>query len=137
MKNIKSTLNDLGFSFIKKIGYLVNPVVLKFMKEDKQLLVFFFHGLFESVKQKDLNLVYPQNNMTVEQYVDFIDYLLSHNDRCIMPDDLIEGLKNDQPYTMITFDDGYVNNMLAIEILNKYKIPAVFFMSTLKVKSGF
>ena len=130
MKNIKSTLNDLGFSFIKKIGYLVNPVVLQFMKEDKQLLVFFFHGLFESVKQKDLNLIYPQHNMTVKQFVDFIDYFLSHNYKFILPDDLTKGLENDQPYAMITFDDGYFNNMLAIEILNKYKIPAVFFIST-------
>jgi peptidoglycan/xylan/chitin deacetylase (PgdA/CDA1 family) len=68
--------------------------------------------------------------MTVEQFIDFIEYFLFHNYKFILPDDLIEGLENDRPYAMITFDDGYFNNMLAIEILNKYKIPAVFFIPT-------
>ena len=31
---------------------------------------------------------------------------------------------------MITFDDGYFNNFLAIDILCKYQIPSVFFIST-------
>lgn len=130
MKNLKTVVNDFGAAFFEKLGYLLNPVVLKFKSENKQLLVFYFHGLFESEKQKDLNLVYPQHNMTVEQFVNFIDYFLSHHYKFILPKDLMEGLENDQPYAMITFDDGYFNNMLAIEIINKYKIPAVFFIST-------
>lgn len=133
MKNMKNVLNDFGTAFFEKLGYFVNPVILKFKTENRHLLVFYFHGLFESDKQKDLNLVYPQNNMTVNQFVDFIDYFLCHNYKFILPDDLIKGLENDQPYAMITFDDGYFNNLLAIEILNKYKIPAVFFISTINI----
>src|SRR6185312_14111104 len=110
MKNVKTMVNDFGAAFFEKLGYLLNPVVLKFKSENKQLLIFYFHGLFESLKQKDLNLLYPQHNMTVEQFVEFIEYFLSHNYRFILPKDLMQGLENDQPYAMITFDDGYFNN---------------------------
>ncbi len=130
MSHLKIKLNELGGAFFEKLGYFSNPLLLKFKKENKQLLVFFFHGIFQSLKEKNLNHTDPQNNMTVEQFVAFIEYFLSHNYKFILPKDLMSGLENDQPYAMITFDDGYFNNMLAIEILNKYKIPAVFFIST-------
>jgi peptidoglycan/xylan/chitin deacetylase (PgdA/CDA1 family) len=130
LKKIKNAVNNFGAAFFEKLGYLLNPVILRFKTENKQLLVFYFHGLFECVKQKDLNLVYPQNNMTVAQFVDVIEYFLGHNYKFILPDDLIKGLENNQPYAMITFDDGYFNNMPGIEILNKYKVPAVFFITT-------
>jgi len=56
LKKIKNAVNDFGAAFFEKLGYLVNPVILKFKSENKQLLIFYFHGIFESVKQKDLNL---------------------------------------------------------------------------------
>lgn len=39
-------------------------------------------------------------------------------------------IHNDEAHAMITFDDGYFNNTLAIDILNKYQIPGTFFLST-------
>jgi peptidoglycan/xylan/chitin deacetylase (PgdA/CDA1 family) len=130
MENIKNLFNNFGSAFFERLGYLLNPVLLKFKNEDKQLLIFYFHGIFESTKEKELHHIDPQKNMTVAQFVDFIDYFLYHNYKFIVPEDLNCYLKNNQPYAMITFDDGYFNNMLAIEILNKYKIPATFFIST-------
>jgi peptidoglycan/xylan/chitin deacetylase (PgdA/CDA1 family) len=130
LENIKNLFNNFGSTFFERLGYLINPVLLKFKNEDKQLLIFYFHGIFESTKEKELNHIDPQKNMTVAQFVDFIDYFLYHNYKFIVPEDLNCYLKNNQPYAMITFDDGYFNNMLAIEILNKYKIPATFFIST-------
>jgi peptidoglycan/xylan/chitin deacetylase (PgdA/CDA1 family) len=130
MQKLKEGLNRYSVNFIDKLGCLLNPLILNFKNENNQLLVFFFHGLFESQKQKGLNHIDPQNNMMVGQFVEFIEYFLSHGYRFILPEDLIKGLKNDQPYAMITFDDGYYNNMLAVEILNKFRIPAVFFITT-------
>lgn len=127
---MKNLVDNFGTAFFENMGHLLNPLILKFKTEKKQLLVFFFHGLFESFKQRDLKLVYPQNNMTVSQFIHFIEYFLHHNYKFILPSDLNEGLRNDQAYAMITFDDGYFNNMLAIEILKKYKVPAVFFLTT-------
>lgn len=130
MKNLKTTIDRFGATFIEKFGQFVNPLILEFKRENGQLLVFYFHGLFESFKQKDLNHIDPQNNMTVEQFTDFIDYFQNHNYKFVLPEDLNTGLENDQPYAMITFDDGYFNNMLAVNILKKYKVPAHIFIST-------
>ena len=129
MKNPKNILNDFGTIFFETLAYLINPTILKFKQEDKQLLVFYFHGLFKSDKEKMLNHIDPQHNMTVDQFVDFIDYFLSKNYIFVLPEDL-SGLENNKRYAMITFDDGYFNNLRAIEILNRYKIPGVFFIST-------
>ena len=130
MKNLRTIVDRFGVSFIERFGQFLNPLILEFKNENKQLLVFYFHGIFESFKQKDLNHIDPQNNMTIEEFDDFIDYFQNHNYKFILPEDLNSGLGNGQPYAMITFDDGYFNNMLAVHVLNKYKVPAVIFIST-------
>lgn len=127
---MKTKVNQFGSVLFEKLGYLVNPIVLKFKNEDKQLLVFYFHGLFNSITEKKLNHIDPQNNMTVQQFIDFLDYFLTHNYKFVLPEDLTSDLQTSSRIAMITFDDGYFNNLRAIEILNKYKIPALFFIST-------
>lgn len=129
MKSLRTRADIFGVAFIERFGSFLNPLILKIKKENKQLLVFYFHGLFESFKQKDLNHIDPQTNITVEQFADFIDYFQNNNYKFLSPEGLKSDLENG-PYAMITFDDGYFNNMLALDILNKYKVPAVIFIST-------
>lgn len=121
---------------IEKLGYLLNPFILNFKIENSRLLVFYFHGLFESSKQKQLNHVDPQNNITVNQFVVFIEYFLQHGYNFIKPEDLDHGLIKDRRYAMITFDDGYFNNILVLEILRKFDIPAVLFITTKNVQEN-
>jgi peptidoglycan/xylan/chitin deacetylase (PgdA/CDA1 family) len=130
MLHIKSIADKLGPVLIEKIGTFMNPLILNIKNEKKQLLVFYFHGLFESDTQKEFNHIDPQHNMTVTQFTDFIDYFLEHNFRFIVPEDLNTQEDNKSPFIMITFDDGYFNNMLAIKILERYHIPGLFFIST-------
>ena len=115
---------------IEKLGYLFNPLILKFKNEKNKLLIFYFHGLYESTTQKDLNHGDPQNNLTVSQFEKFIKYFLQKKYHFIKPEDLLEDLPANQPYAMITFDDGYFNNSLALDVLNKYNVPATFFLTT-------
>jgi peptidoglycan/xylan/chitin deacetylase (PgdA/CDA1 family) len=136
MQNFKERLDNNMPKYIEKIGAFINPLLLNFRNENNQLLIFYFHGLFESVEQKKLNHIDPQNNMTVIQFIEFIEYFLAHKYKFIIPEDLHTDLKSDVPYAMITFDDGYFNNMLAIEIMKKYSIPAVFFITTKNVKEN-
>lgn len=136
MQNLNMIFNNHGPQLIENMGYLINPLLLNFRRESNKLLVFGFHGLFNSLKQKEFNHIDPQNNMTVNQFSDFIEYFLSKNYKFIRPEDLLSGLEDNQRYAMITFDDGYFNNMLAFEILCRYKIPAVFFMTTNNIKEN-
>lgn len=135
MKSLRTKVDRFGVSFIERFGGFLNPLLLELKKENNQLLSFYFHGLFESSQQKELHHIDPQNNMTLKQFDDFIDYFQNHNYKFIAPEDLNSGLENG-PYAMITFDDGYFNNMLAVDILNKYKVPAAIFISTRNISEN-
>lgn len=116
-------------NFIERLGFLINPLVLKIVGENNQLLVFYFHGLYKSLEERDLGHIDPQGNMTVTQFSDFIDYFLNHNYCFINSEEIIAGPPLDGRYVMVTFDDGYFNNLLAIDVLKKFSIPAVFFIT--------
>lgn len=128
MPDLKKKIYSNCILIIEKLGLLINPIILNFTNENDHLLIFYFHGLYESDEQKNLNHIDPQNNLTVHQFINFIEYFLHHKYTFIRPEDLLKDLPQ-KPYIIITFDDGYFNNTLAIQILNKYKIPATFFIA--------
>ena len=118
---------------VETFGFLFVPFFSNSKKERKNLLIFYFHGIYASNEEKDLNHVDPQTNLTTDQFIEFIEYFLHHKYRFIGPDDLLNDLPEDQPCIMISFDDGYFNNLLAIDILTQYKIPAIFFITARNV----
>ncbi len=122
-------MNDLMRVLAERSGYLINPIFLNASRENNYLLAFYFHGLFETVKHRDLNHIDPQQNMTVNQFDDFVAYFLEHKYVFIRPEDLTNNIEKDNRYILLTFDDGYFNNMLAVNVLEKYKVPAVFFIT--------
>lgn len=123
-------------ALIEKVGVGINPLLLNFRQEQRRLLVFYFHGLYQFRGQQELNHVDPQNNFTVEAFAEFIDYFLQHNYRFIQPEALLHGLSADQPYAMITFDDGYFNNILALDVLQQYEVPATFYITSGNVQEN-
>jgi peptidoglycan/xylan/chitin deacetylase (PgdA/CDA1 family) len=127
---VKGLVNSYGPQIVERMGVLLNPFLLNFKNEKNRLLVFYFHGLYVSEKEKKLNHIDPQNNMTVTQFEEFINYFLKNNYKFICPEDISKDLDSSKQYAMITFDDGYSNNLLACEIMEKYEIPAVFFLTT-------
>ena len=60
---LKEVFDNNVPGLLEKLGFFINPLLLKFRKENGRLLVFTFHGLFESEKQKALIHIDPQNNM--------------------------------------------------------------------------
>jgi len=117
-------------SLVKLPDLLISKVYLKLFQEKDSLSTFLFHGLFRNKEESSLNLVDPQPWITVEQFCQFVTYYLDHGYTFVSPDDVVHGLKEDNKYIMITFDDGYFNNRYALPILQEYDIPAVFFIST-------
>jgi peptidoglycan/xylan/chitin deacetylase (PgdA/CDA1 family) len=131
--SIKNNLDKSILYMIDKLGYMINPFILNFANEKKKILIFYFHGLYKSKEEKELNYVDPQNNLLVSEFVEFIEYFLFNKYHFIKPEDLLNDLPADKRRIMITFDDGYFNNTLAINILNQYKIPATFFITAKNV----
>lgn len=136
MQPIKEKFNNGARGLAETLGFIFNPLLLRIKGENNQLLVFYFHGLYQSLSQRDLNHIDPQKNMTVSQFHEFVNYFLGLNYTFIRPEDLLSGLEEGKRYALITFDDGYYNNMLALPILEKFNIPAVFFITADNVKEN-
>ncbi|SKB62060.1 Polysaccharide deacetylase [Salegentibacter holothuriorum] len=128
--NIKQKVDFSIPLMIDKMGDIFNPFFLKFKNEKNQLLIFYFHGVYESLKQKEQSHVSPQNNVTKEQLSEFVEYFLENDYKFIAPEDLKKGLEKDNSYVMITFDDGYYNNFYSLPILEEFQVPATYFITT-------
>lgn len=123
--------------FLAKLpDLIISELYLKLFKEKNSLIIFNFHGVFNNKNEINKNLVDPQTWITIDQFNQFIKYYSKHNYTFISPNDILQGLINDNKYIMITFDDGYYNNIYALPILRKYHIPALFFISTNHVKQN-
>jgi peptidoglycan/xylan/chitin deacetylase (PgdA/CDA1 family) len=103
---------------------------MKLFREKASLIVFLFHGLFKDAKEWGYNLVDPQQRVTVDQFGRFVEYYLDCGYTFVSGEDILKGLAADNRYAMITFDDGYYNNSRALPVLDRFKVPAVFFIST-------
>src|SRR6185503_14729774 len=77
-----------------------------------------------------------RHGTSVSHLRQLIEYYLDSGYRFIGPPDLLRGLDAGGKYAMLTFDDGYYNNVHALPILQEYRVPAVFFISTNHVRQN-
>ena len=109
---------------------------LALVPERPALLVFMFHVLFEHEADIQRHLVDPQQRVTTQVFAEFIAYYQAHGYAFVTPADVLRGLDPARKYALITFDDGYFNNLLALPILRRYRVPATFFISTHHVQAN-
>jgi peptidoglycan/xylan/chitin deacetylase (PgdA/CDA1 family) len=109
---------------------------LSLFGEGGGLLVFLFHSLFRDEREIALNHVDPLERTTVGRFRRLLEYYLDHGYRFISPDDLPNQLEPGGKYALISFDDGYYNNVLALPVLEEYRAPALFFISTDHVREN-
>jgi peptidoglycan/xylan/chitin deacetylase (PgdA/CDA1 family) len=117
-------------NLVRAADAAVARAYLSVRREQNALMPFLFHSLFRDQREMDLNVVEPLERTTVAHFRQFIEYYLEHGYRFVGPADLLKGLAPDGKYVMITFDDGYFNNTLARPVLEEFKVPALFFIST-------
>lgn len=122
---MKNTLTP----YIRNIDEFLSRMQVRVFKERNSLITILFHGLFNSKDEIALNHAMPQQAITTDIFRQFIEYYLAHDYKFISPPEILNGLSPDKKYILITFDDGYYNNQLALPILNEYQVPAVFFIS--------
>jgi peptidoglycan/xylan/chitin deacetylase (PgdA/CDA1 family) len=108
----------------------VAGVYLSLFRERNAVLTFLFHSLFRNEREIELNHVDPLQRTTVQQFRTLIEYYLDHDYRFIGIDELLAGVDPGGRYAMLTFDDGYYNNTLALPVLEQYGVRALFFIST-------
>ena len=89
-----------------------------------------FHSLYQNEAQLASRDLAPNQNVTVANFRDFVEKMLESGCTIVSPAQIDAGLAPGRRYLSITFDDGYFNNVLALEVLDQFRFPATFFVST-------
>ncbi len=100
------------------------------------LLIFTFHSLFESQQEAHQDVMDPQQAITTAMFRAFVADFRACGYRFVPPDQIAAGLNSRGQYAMITFDDGYANNLRALPVLEEFGVPAVFCVAANYVATG-
>jgi peptidoglycan/xylan/chitin deacetylase (PgdA/CDA1 family) len=98
-------------------------------REGTGLVVFVFHSFFERESDVDSGLVYPQEGLTPRRLEALVDHLRGAGYRFVALEEIEGGLPAGR-YAAITFDDGYANNLAALDILRAHEVPSTIFVAT-------
>lgn len=123
-------------SLMDSIDPFVARMMLSLKRERPGLLAVAFHGLFQSHEDVYSSATVPSFGTTVQNLSSFIEYFYQSGYKFISPDEILTGLDPSGYYVFLTFDDGYFNNFNALPVLEKYDVPAVFFIPTGHVRTG-
>lgn len=115
---------------------VVATAALRCGRERPALLGFMFHGVYENEREATSGAVAPFQPATVADLRRTVEYFSTHGYRFVTPGEIAAGLEPGGLYAWLTFDDGYANNLRALEVLREFAAPATFFVSTNHVLEG-
>jgi peptidoglycan/xylan/chitin deacetylase (PgdA/CDA1 family) len=105
-------------------------------REEGALICFLFHSLFESGEEVRSGMLDPQQGVTVEMFRAFLGHFHEQGYGFVSPRQILDGLPPSGKCILLTFDDGYYNNVRALAAMEEFNAPAVFFISSDHVKEG-
>lgn len=118
---IKYRISLIIVTFLMKIGF--KKWLLK-KKYGERILV--FHGIDKTGETK-----YNSRFHSVAFFEEFIAYISANYNVISLDDFYQKNFKENTLNIALTFDDGYLNNFnYAVPILEKYNVPAAFFITT-------
>src|SRR6266478_3841220 len=83
-------------------------------REESALLCFLFHGLFERGEEVRSGVLDTQQGFTVEMFRAFLGHFCQQGYSFVSPGQILGGLQPSGKYILLTFDDGYCNNLRAL-----------------------
>ena len=98
------------------------------VREAPGLITVALHSLCASRAQLDDPALAPHQNVCVDDFRRLVEAMLESGYTAVGPPQVDAGLAPDGRYLMITFDDGYFNNVLALDVLDEFEVPAAFFI---------
>jgi len=125
-KNIISILDNILYRISRNITFNII---------DNNLLVLSFHNIYSKKSEIDLDLLHPQQFITVGDFRLILNILIQHN--FVFIDEKFDCNRNDYvKKCLLTFDDGYRNNLLILNLLKEFRIKAIFFVVPYNIESG-
>ena len=97
------------------------------------LVVVLFHGLFRDRREVTSGTCDPQQGITSAFFAEFVESLLTSGAAIR---EVHQAVREARPglTVAITFDDGYANNDGARQVLERFGVPATFYISTRHVE---
>lgn len=119
-----------SLDFLRSMDLFLCRSYVRLAPERASLIVVGLHSLLPDQAQSEQQTIDPRMGFTVDQLRCLIEYFMGCSYTFISPNDMEQGLDIHRKYVLLTFDDGYYNNSLALPVLRQYQIPATFFIST-------
>ena len=114
---------------------IASHLCLATIGDNSSLVIPLFHSIFPDEDSVHSTRYYAQQGVTLGQFRTLLDSLSQAGFQFIRPEDINAGL-GDGKFALLTFDDGYANNLAVLPILHEFKAPAVFFISAKHVETG-
>ncbi len=122
-----------------RVGLLYKIVLFKLgfskllLKDRYGERILVYHGIDREGETK-----YNSRFISKVFFEEFIKYITTHYNVISLDDFYQKKFKKDTLNIAITFDDGYLNNYTyAVPILEKYKVPACFYITTIHEKAPY
>jgi peptidoglycan/xylan/chitin deacetylase (PgdA/CDA1 family) len=104
--------------------------------EAPALISLAFHTLWEDDDEPRRHGLYPHEGVTVARFRRIVEYFLGHGFRFVSDLQVASGLDPRRGHALISFDDGYRSNLRVLPLLEEYRVPALFFVTTDHVRQG-
>ncbi len=104
--------------------------------ERPKLLCFIFHALYREEAELADGAILPAQRLRVDRLREFVHYFRNAGYRFVAPSDIVGALPEGGRYVLISFDDGYYNNVHALSVLEEFDVPAVFCVVVNAVRTG-
>ena len=118
-----------------KIDNFLGSQAYKVFGGKKGITILLFHSVYKN--NDDLNNQYllPSLGITIADLESIFKFLINDNFVFLSLDELenTSQLDSKKKYIYITFDDGYFNNLLIIDLINKYRIPVHLFVNSYNI----
>jgi len=115
---------------LRRLDYKIAKAALRVRRERPALIAFLLHGLFENAEELERGLVDPYQPTLLADLARLIEHFAACGYRFASPSDVLAGLDPTGYHALLTFDDGYANNRLALPVLHRFGVPATFFVSS-------
>ena len=106
------------------------PLSRRLVREAPSLITVALHSLSSTVSRTADPALAPDLNVSVAELRQLVEIVLESGYTIVSPGEVDAGLDPGGRYVMLTFDDGYFNNVLALDVLAEFRIPATFFISS-------
>jgi len=93
------------------------------------LVILALHSLCRSRSQLNDPALAPNQSVCVDDLRMLVDCVLESGFSIVSPAQVAAGLDPNGRHAMLTFDDGYHDNVLAVDVLDEFDVPAAFFVS--------